>query len=178
MPPLFFGWRHGSYDVMCMKHLQRVLLILFVVWPHAGQAQQVDEFGRQIVDIANRYTAAISAAKLCGQYKFNDKAQEQDFNSNRELSRLYASRIFIIAYPGKPLAALIAQAEKMDRDMSAKIAGLHADKGCSDEVMQVFLKWFQGMKKLSRMPYPKPDISENEFRAMAKRWQKLSSQPR
>lgn len=158
-----------------LPNLRRVLVALFLVWPHAAQAQQADEFGRQIVDIANRYTAAIMAAKLCRRYEFRDETQEADFSSNRELSRIYASRIFIEAFPGKPRQALAAQLERMDRDLEAKIKGFHADAGCSHELVEVFLKWFEELKKFPRMPYPQPAISDDGFRTMANRWLKLNS---
>ena len=149
----------------------RMLIALLVGFlPLAAEAEDTGEFGLQLIDIANKYTAAIISAKICGEFQFQDQSQEARFTSNRELSRVYASRIFIEDHPGVPIAALIARAEQMDRTLDMQIRQFHAERGCSHELISAFLKWFRQFKEIPRQPFPKADADFGSFKILAINW--------
>ncbi|MGK9168257.1 hypothetical protein KXR53_18245 [Inquilinus limosus] len=160
------------------EHMNKILGALWCVlaalltgfWSPVTQAKEFSEFDLQIIDVANKYTAAAISAKLCGHYRFEDKAEEARFNSNLGLSRIYVARIFVENFPGIPQDKLIARAEQMDRKLNRDIGRFHAEKGCSHELIVVFLKWFSQLKKLPQMPYPESDIEFDAFRTMASSW--------
>ncbi|QWK81108.1 hypothetical protein [Ochrobactrum sp. BTU1] len=162
---------------MLIGNLIRTVMFLFIViTAQTVKASELNELDLKIVDVVNRYSAATKAVKLCGRYIFNNKAQEKIFISNSNLSKIYASRIFLKQFPTSSQSALTVKAEEMDRKLETAINRFYTEEGCSHRLIKKFIEWFDNLRQAPLAPYPKPDISDKEFEEMGMRWIILNDQ--
>ncbi|PRA75646.1 hypothetical protein CQ054_22795 [Ochrobactrum sp. MYb29] len=156
---------------MPVKNLARFITVLIVcLWSQLSQAHEPNEFDFQIVDVANRYTTAVNAAKRCGRYSFENKGQEESFKSNMDLSKIYAVRIFMRVFPDFSREELKERAETMDQKIDTTMDVFYAQSGCSHQLIQTFVQWFDDFKRAPKAPYPKPNLSDADFDTMGMWW--------
>ncbi|TCL87215.1 hypothetical protein C8J38_1361 [Rhizobium sp. PP-WC-2G-219] len=134
-----------------------------------AHARDTGEFGLQVIDVANKYTSALLAAKICHQYTFDTAEQEQNFGRNHETAKIYGARIFMEENPGVAEADLAAKAEYMDKLLIANVTAFHASEGCQHSLLRTFLKWFVELKQIPLQPLPNGS-SYAEYTVEAQHW--------
>ncbi|MHC1547454.1 hypothetical protein [Phyllobacterium sp. K27] len=154
--------------------LFRILILLISLFSSFAQpafSYEESEFDLKLVDVANKYTASVLAAKLCGEFNFNGKAEKSNFISNMDLSKIYAMNVFLRRQPNVSREIILARAESLDKVLSENVNQFYAEKGCSHELIKSFRRWFATFKKLPKFPYPKPDPEVgDDFLVMGMVW--------
>lgn len=82
------------------------------------------------------YAVATTAAKKCGEYKFESEAAERNFHSNQNLARLYATRVFMERYPGEDPLKYGKIGNDIENRMVKDFLESYGDGDCSEGMLQ------------------------------------------
>ena len=147
-------------------------IIIFVTCGFFISAVNLDasELDDHVLAVAMSYAVATTAAKKCGEYKFESEAAERNFHSNQNLARLYATRVFMERYPGEDPLKYGKIGNDIENRMVKDFLESYGDGDCSEGMLQTFVSMFVHYSTLPRFDFPLPDLTNAEFREEVAVW--------